>query len=235
MLYHGGAAHFQEEILIGLLLPPKLLGFVLGFGACAGGHQKHAVGLRLLERPLQPRAGERYAVDTDRIVARSPGLRPGAHRPTAVHSAHTSRARPANSWLRPLRTQSRGNPSSRWYSPGWTFTSGRVSANSIIRPPGAGFHGLELAALHEEIEELRMGFQPAMLHAADQFFQFPALGLESRAMEAPSMAALPVCTIATPAGWGSGRCAWRPPRPGGARTRRPGRTPRHRRTRCRNC
>src|ERR1035441_1843168 len=40
-----------------------------------------------------------------------------------------------------------------------------------------GLQRFELAAIHEEIEELRVCFQTAMLHSSNKLFEFPALGL----------------------------------------------------------
>src|SRR5438094_462075 len=57
-----------------------------------------------------------------------------------------------------------------------------ITKKSLLRLSGFMFdsHGLELAALDEEVKEIRHGFELDMLDALDQFFHPPALAVREQ-------------------------------------------------------
>ena len=105
-----GSEDLKKEILVGLFVRPAPARFFLGFRARAYRDQNYAVGFGMLQRVLEPLAGElRLRQCEIESPAISKLVRPAAHRSTACHAvAYQSRAQSANSRARPSSTQPRG-------------------------------------------------------------------------------------------------------------------------------
>src|ERR1022692_2176293 len=68
MLHDRGTEDLEEEVLVGLAFLPQPPRFLLEFRTGPGRHQNRAMGPRLFERPLQPFAVESHALDSNGIA-----------------------------------------------------------------------------------------------------------------------------------------------------------------------